>query len=343
MRTIKTIFSTENIEPGDRFDAWRENMRPLADVQRHGNNPCEKNYKMEIWELGGVTLCRESSSSAYFSRTASRIRQSYVDHYYLYVVQGGSYWIAADSGVAAGRVIEGAPGSIALQTLSQAFHGEMRGMRDCLIVILPREKFFKQERILDANCNSQLNNQTGVLLREYLLLIANHIDNIAKTDADHIGHSICELVKGSVRLDTIDSQELHNVISVTIKSRIRRFIDDNISDKNLSAETIGRKIGISRSALYRLFNLDGGVKSYIEKRRVFLFEAAVYENLGKDCRSELVRKFGFRDYNDMYNLMKKYTGLRDSSIRRISNSCEGVPFDSSPLRAALIKATHSGN
>lgn len=48
---------------------------------------------------------------------------------------------------------------------------------------------------------------------------------------------------------------------------IRQFIERNLDDLTLSADLILHQFGISRAGLYRLFEVDGGVRNYIMARR----------------------------------------------------------------------------
>jgi len=49
---------------------------------------------------------------------------------------------------------------------------------------------------------------------------------------------------------------------------IRQFIETELTSEALGVETISARFGISRATLYRLFELDGGVASYIRERRL---------------------------------------------------------------------------
>ena len=48
----------------------------------------------------------------------------------------------------------------------------------------------------------------------------------------------------------------------------QRYIDKHLDSPRLSADAIARCFGWSRATLYRLFEPDGGLMKYIQRRRL---------------------------------------------------------------------------
>jgi AraC-like DNA-binding protein len=49
----------------------------------------------------------------------------------------------------------------------------------------------------------------------------------------------------------------------SIRRRIEQYIDDNLADHELGAQAIGQEFGVSRSVIYRVFQVHGGLNRYI--------------------------------------------------------------------------------
>ena len=56
---------------------------------------------------------------------------------------------------------------------------------------------------------------------------------------------------------------------------VERYIAANLGQRSLSVETISEATGISRSALYRLFDSQGGVAKLIQRRRIDALRSAL--------------------------------------------------------------------
>lgn len=67
---------------------------------------------------------------------------------------------------------------------------------------------------------------------------------------------------------------------------IRRHIETHLGAANLSAEAIAVQFGLSRSALYRLFEPLGGVADYVRKRRL----TRAYADLARTATSKVRRR-----------------------------------------------------
>ena len=49
---------------------------------------------------------------------------------------------------------------------------------------------------------------------------------------------------------------------------IKQHIDANIETGSFTADDLGRRFGLSRASLYRLFEADGGLARYVQDRRL---------------------------------------------------------------------------
>ena len=71
--------STRVVEPSDRFDAWRESVAGLFDVER----PAAGEFQVDTatWHFDELLLVQARHSARKQSRTARSIRSEPVDHY----------------------------------------------------------------------------------------------------------------------------------------------------------------------------------------------------------------------------------------------------------------------
>ncbi|MEL7548186.1 MAG: helix-turn-helix domain-containing protein, partial [Pseudomonadota bacterium] len=65
-----------------------------------------------------------------------------------------------------------------------------------------------------------------------------------------------------------DAEDVRALARAAMTRAIQAFIEQNLDDWDLSVTTILRNFGVSRASLYRLFDMDGGVRQYISDRRL---------------------------------------------------------------------------
>ena len=65
------------------------------------------------------------------------------------------------------------------------------------------------------------------------------------------------------------AQDIRRQAREAMRDLICDYVERNLKDPDLGAETVLREFGVSRAGLYRMFEPDGGVRNYISNRRLF--------------------------------------------------------------------------
>lgn len=88
------------------------------------------------------------------------------------------------------------------------------------------------------------------------------------------------------------------------RDAVERMIMENLADASLSVATLSRGMGMSRSALYRLFEDYGGVARLIQKRRLDGVRRAL-DNREPTRLADMARTFGFADEAQLSRLFRE--------------------------------------
>ena len=100
-----------------------------------------------------------------------------------------------------------------------------------------------------------------------------------------------------------------------IDRRARAEIELRLGLPSLNATSLCQRLGISRSALFRLFTDEGGVQSYIRHRRLEGVRMALAEPLRRESINELAYRFGFSDSSHLTRLFKARYGETPTAFR----------------------------
>lgn len=308
-------FSNELLNEKDRFDAWREYMISVADIEPLASVQSTGVFSVETWNLGQTVFVKEKNPGAKFFRTPRKIRIGAEDHFYLYLLSQGSNTLYSYRGKAQEKRSRGIRGIAALHSMADVAHGVMEQM-NCLIVFLPRDLFGDTASIMDRHTNENLVGPTGRLISDYISLIAEQLPRLALQDCDGVSRSLVELVmagfaRSGQKHHAIDPDILH----IVAKSRIRTYINNNIRDRSLSVHRICNVLGISRASLYRMFEEEGGVVNYIMQRRMNALLKELQLHSQEKNLVELAEAFGFKDAGEM---TRNFRRLFDESITHVN-------------------------
>jgi AraC-like DNA-binding protein len=121
----------------------------------------------------------------------------------------------------------------------------------------------------------------------------------------------------------------HNILgamplAVARKEAVRRIIDRNLHDSALGPDFLCRAAGMSRSQLYRLLESEGGVKNYIQRRRLKQCFAELSSSTEPRSVAAIAGGLGFLDPSSFSRSFKKEFGLTPKDVMHATLS--GIPM-----------------
>ena len=109
-----------------------------------------------------------------------------------------------------------------------------------------------------------------------------------------------------------------NSRTTTLFEELKEYIDNNLGN-NITANSIGKKFGISRRTLYNIMkqHTELGIASYIRLRRL---ERAKYMLSTNNLSIvEIAEKVGFSDYNYFLRVFKNKFGISPKKFYNRNN------------------------
>jgi AraC-like DNA-binding protein len=283
-------FSTHHLAPEEQFSAWQALVEPLVAVIPPGGASPDDGFPADhtAWNLGGMLLVQQSVPAHSYVRSADRLRSSSIDHWYLALPGSGRTWTEVD-----GRVAEGRPGSVEFRSLGHPFRGRATESTS-VCLYLPREKFGRFATILDAKNNSILTGNFATLLNDFVAGVVERLRSLTAEDLPRIVQATSDLITAGLSPSSaggdVATAQLSNL---AVMERARRYVQNNLDAADLTPENMSRALGISRTRLFQMFEPNGGVLHYIQKRRLL----AAHEALGdpKDERRivDISEAYGF--------------------------------------------------
>lgn len=104
-----------------------------------------------------------------------------------------------------------------------------------------------------------------------------------------------------------------------LQDQICRHIEQNLLDQDLSANTLLRDFGLSRASLYRMFNERGGVRQYINERRLLRAVIDISKQPGqRGIVTQVANKWGFSSGANFNRSVKRRFGVPPGELVDLS-------------------------
>lgn len=309
-----TVFSTAQAAAEDRFEAWRESISVLFDVAPPARGT-EDGFQASVHatHLGHLLVGDIRFGAQQFSRTRARAARDGLDHYLVQWYRDGGFSGQHDN-----------DGDMRVQAGDIVFFDMAR----------PQRTFAHSSRVLSlivprALCDEALGTPAeqlhgtvlrgsdvlGGLLADHLGSLHRRLPSIGMEQAGDVVHATTRMLAACLGpAQRTFAQAQAEMQAVTLE-RIQQYIGRNLGTP-LTPESLCRTFGISRSLLYRLFEPQGGVAHYVQKRRLLRALHALANPANQRLRvAEVATRLGFASEAHFSRAFRATFGLTPSDAR----------------------------
>jgi AraC-like DNA-binding protein len=257
-------FETACLSPVQQFPAWQEHAVPLFDSRLPDDVYPDDGFvvRQAVWNLGGLLIVKQATPAFSYERSANKVRLSPIDHWQITFLRTGCSW--TESG---GRVVQNTPGFMEVRSYGRPFRGRTLAA-DSIGLIVPADLFADRGGLPAASHNVALGGHRARLLFDHLSSVEATLSRLTQHDVPGIRDRLREMVMDAVRPLADSEDDKEQVSQVGRMARARQFIINNILSPDLTVDALCRELAISRTRLYELFETQGGVATYIRRRRL---------------------------------------------------------------------------
>lgn len=232
-RVPSTLFETTSFLARDQFDAWRERISVVFDVDTLEMPSSAGFLAMALgFHLGDLVLTRTRFEGQRFARSAARARADNLDHYLVQLYTEGGY-----TGVVDDNEIKIRAGSVSILDLARPTRTRASAA-ECISLVVPRDTL---DPLLPRRVNLHgvvLDSGNSRLFSSYLLSLLRQLPTTELSQAPHIARATCSLLAACLmpKLDELPRsvEATHRDPSISIQSRPRSKVDlsekDNFDD-----------------------------------------------------------------------------------------------------------------
>jgi AraC-like DNA-binding protein len=303
-----TNFTTDAFAPADRHEGWANRdwpaigpafeTRPIGQFHNHSDR----------FALGGIGVHVADMGAQHYRRSRQRARTDGMDQLLVTLTLSGSA-----AGDANGLDVRSGPGDTTFVDLTMS-HEHVSSDSRTILLTLPRSLAEREGLDVRALHGTALSRQAS-LLRSHLIGIHAALPDLAAGAAPRLERSVldllCVAVEGAGLIEAPSAAARDTATLVAAQ----RLIGMRLHSSDLSVEWLCARLGVSRSALYRLFAGSGGVAGYIRHRRLDRIAEALATIGGAERIGDLAERWGFSDASHLSRAFRERFGMTPGDYR----------------------------
>lgn len=283
MPRIPTLhFNSADLPEAERFEHWRTAV-PVYDISRLDDSPFEA--LVDAWFLGDMVVSTNRLPALRFARSQEKADADGSDQLSLNMLRRGSWTGSLD-----GRPMSAGLGQIVMFDLTHATdvfstgndNITLRVARQLLVAAVPGRNLH----------GFMFDGPIGRVLADHMMLLARRLPDLPQREAAAVTAATIALIASCVASSETPDENLPDR-DIETRHRVFRFVDANLGKPDLTAATIGRQIGVSRSVLYRAFEPLGGIAQYVRARRLEAAHVLLEDPAIESRIAEIAGRFGF--------------------------------------------------
>lgn len=300
------------VTPGRQgVHAYVEAIAPIFDVRLNGVDAAGPDLWVDTFNIGPMLLGAAHMTGGAFAygRDARKVAATGLELILVQIILEGG-----DSRRTGRDETFARPGDVCVLDLTRTFQSQAG---DCvnLNLALPRDAFDARDIDLDPLHGLVLRRESAgaQLLKSHAESLMRVATNLRPEEAYGVGRATTDLLAGLILGQRGDAAR--RASADTQRARMRRFIDANLHDPDLGAETLCRQFGVSRASLYRLFAPLGGVSEHIRNRRLRRVFEALSDPVQPLAMAQVAERHGFTVWSSFSRAFKSRFGMTPGEAR----------------------------
>lgn len=335
--TVQTVLPIYHVSgrSGDRrggFEAYREETQDVFEICLPRGSDVSP-FEISSWNLGGLLLTSVDSAALSFDRSRRLVAVSGLDHFMVVLYVSGHFW-----GVADREDLDVRPGDICVLDLTRTLRTEVTRFHN-LSLVIPRTVVEASMDDPDALHGLVLRRESPLteLLSSHIRMLHERIARLSSEEAEAASRATAGFVTAVLSSHHQGRPEAVLAAISPLRAAVR-MIDQNLHDPTLDVAWLARSLGLSRSALYRLFETRGGVAHFIRERRLIQSAMDLASPANRNRRvADVARRWGFNSHAVFTRAFQAHYGISPTEARHEAGRLWAVkgPVTANPAEPEL--------
>lgn len=316
------VVSTSGLPPRHQFEAWRDLCVPYLDMGR------PRDFDASGFEARGTALPFGSFMHYHailppydYSRSRARIRRDSLDHWIIAICRRG-----AQRQRSGDVEITFRPGIPYVLTMAHAFETRREGaIMEWDSLFVARDAVPELEPMLSAALYAPLDGPMGRLLASFLGTLQEVSQDLKAGDLPQLDAVAKSMLAAALHGGRDRAEAQRPQMEQIQLARIKRLIRSNLASATLGPARLCALGGVSRSALYRLFEPLGGVARYIQRERLLAAHRALTDPADRRGIAQMAEAVGFFEPSSFSRAFRAEFGAAPRELRASALVGEAAP------------------
>ncbi|MBV9990855.1 MAG: helix-turn-helix domain-containing protein [Alphaproteobacteria bacterium] len=310
-RIPASFFRTQTLPEAERFAAWRESVGVFLEARLDGRaDPAAFAGDVESYLLDDIVISRPRANGQKFDRPSGCIARDGLDSYMIQLfVRGGTEMALARRSLQAEKQLVGFDLGETLDSVNSDF--------DIICAVVPRARLAPLLVRPDSLQGAIPSDEGGGrLLAEFIPNLFGGLPDLAPQQTGSAARALTELIATAFNGESFAENDAPEIASRALELKAKAFVKGRLGSHTLDPDEVAAAMGLSRSALYRLFKDGGGIAFYIREQRLRRCFADLVSERGRDRQiAEIAWRRGFADAAHFSRLFKERFGCAPSQAR----------------------------
>jgi AraC-like DNA-binding protein len=331
-KIARARLSLDGLAASERLDTWRGALEPIFEI-----TPDPERLKapfsgaITMSHLGDALVSQVQSGPQIFERDHAHARRTGLDHFMVQTfLRGGHNGACGETEVRRGQ------GDVWILDLGQETRTHARDFTNVTLII-PRDRVLPQLKGGDIHGTTlRAGSVSARLIASHLETMVSAAPQMAVSEATAAVDAAALMIAGAWSVIRDSRAQVTASVRATARRAICDYIDQHLTDEELSPEVLLRVFRMSRATLYRLFEDEGGIAAYILGRRLDRCHAILAASkTGERGIGELAFNHGFASEAHFSRAFRRRFGIppRDARGPSLRSQAASDPGARTPAHA----------
>ncbi len=304
-------FDAGALPAAQRFDAWQARHAGISALELPPDARAGFHAAITAWALGPMLVSVTRCSSLSFHRSLRHVRGDGLDHWMIRIILSGR----SLSHYAAGEVTS-LPGRPFLGSLGDAWQARWADGA-WLSLFIPRDPLPGLSQGLAGLGTGPLEGPGVPLLADWLLLLERRLRGAAPEEEPHLAQATAAMVSACLLSGSAHAALRPGDSGLARMEQARMLMRRHHASACFTPERLAQMMGMSRTALYKLFEPQGGVACALQRLRLSMARAALEDPARlRDGIGAIAERHGFFDHTAFTRAFRQEYGHTPSEVRR---------------------------
>ncbi|QNE32391.1 helix-turn-helix domain-containing protein [Sphingomonas sp. NBWT7] len=303
-------FDTDAYKPSERHEAWANRHWPAIGMLFQSRPTAAFFNHAMTFRLGALAITRSYMAAQRYTRRAIDIRRDDCDGLLIPVTLAGM-----QSGDTPKRPIVTRRGEMSLIDLSLPEAHESTASHTILLAV-PRAQAERAGIDVRALHGVSVPAPATRMFRRHLVEICRLAPHLTRAQAETLETATIDLLAVALAMHGTGCALTPRSIETAQKLAVRDLIARDLASPDLGVAKIMSAIGMSRTALYRLFEEDGGVQAHIRQQRLARVRGELVAAHPRERIADIAARWGFDDPAYLSRIFRQRYGISPSDYRR---------------------------